>query len=450
MIDLIYALDGFLWTVVVFLAAVSLVVFVHEYGHYLAARLSGIEVTVFSVGFGPALWKRLDRQGTEWRIAALPIGGYVKFSEEKAQKILTDVAPGDPAALQPTRADSQRGRGIPFEDASLPRRAITVAAGPIANFIASIIIFAAMVVYSGIARDDVVIDELQPLPQGGIALQEGDRIVALNGQSVTDLSSFFAIADQLPTGSEPVYRVERGGEQIDALGPHPLLPLVSSVRPISAADEAGLTAGDVILAIDGQAISSFAELSDAVQSSEGYEMDLDVWRQGAIFSTRLSGELQDIMLPDGSFEQRVLIGVNGGTFFEPATVRPGPWQAVEIGISQTTQIIMGTLSGIVHMVRGDISTCNLQGPIGIARVSAGAAEQGGESFIRLIAFLSTAIGFVNLLPIPILDGGHLVLHGYEAVARRRPPEKLTRYLMMLGLAMIILLMSFGLFNDLTC
>ncbi len=153
---------------------------------------------------------------------------------------------------------------------------------------------------------------------------------------------------------------------------------------------------------------------------------------------------------DGGFETRYLIGVTGGLFFEPVTEMPGPFSAVAIGAGQVAFIVEQSLSGLWHMITGAISSCNLSGPIGIAETSGAAASQGLDSFIWFLAVLSTAVGLMNLFPIPVLDGGHLVFFAYEAVAGRPPSDRALRVLMAGGLALILGLMAFALTNDLFC
>jgi len=158
----------------------------------------------------------------------------------------------------------------------------------------------------------------------------------------------------------------------------------------------------------------------------------------------------DMPTPEGGFETRWLIGLSGGLLFVPETRTPGPFEAIGDGASQTWVIVKTSLSGLWHMITGAISSCNLQGPIGIAETSGAAASQGLASFIWFIAMLSTAVGLMNLFPVPILDGGHLVFHAYEAVSGRPPSDRALRVLMGSGLAMLLALMVFALTNDLFC
>jgi regulator of sigma E protease len=208
--------------------------------------------------------------------------------------------------------------------------------------------------------------------------------------------------------------------------------------------------GDVILSVDGERISAFSQLREAVAASEGRVLLMEVWRDGQVMDMALAPRTMDLPLADGSFETRYLIGITGGLFFEPETKTPGVFEAASYGLNQTIHIVRSSLSGLYHMAVGAISSCNLRGPIGIAETSGAAASQGWTSFIWFIAVLSTAVGLLNLFPIPVLDGGHLVFHTYEALTGKPPSDGALRILMGIGLAMLLSLMAFALTNDLFC
>ncbi len=436
--QLMTLMGGLPLTIIAFLTAVSIIVFVHEAGHYFAARLSGIRVLVFSVGFGKPLIMRTDRLGTVWQIAVFPLGGYVRFAE-----------PED-AESNAKKSDDQKCGPIALEDASLLKRAFTVAAGPVANFIFAIAVFAVGVMTTGLIREEVIVDQVIALPGAPFGFESGDRIIELNGNKISDQAEFFRIASEIELESPFIYSVEREGIIRDLSGPHPLLPVIASVRPSSAAADSGIKAGDLILAIDGRLIDRFSQLAAAVQNSKGQELTLLIWRAGETLEIQVAGRFEDVQITDGSFETRLLIGTAAGTFFQPATKTPGLLNAIQIGTTQTAAVLKSTVYGLASMVRGQISSCNVQGPIGIARLTAGAAEQGLSTFVRLIGFLSIAIGFINLLPIPGLDGGHLAFHAFEAVAGRPAPDSVVRVASVIGVMLIVLLLTFGLFNDLTC
>jgi regulator of sigma E protease len=237
---------------------------------------------------------------------------------------------------------------------------------------------------------------------------------------------------------------------VDVSGPYPFPPIADGVQPQSAAQDVGLEPGDVILSVDGVAINAFSELREIVGSSDGQAMLLNIWRNGETFEAALKPRRMDIPKNDGGFETRWLIGLTGSLVFVPETRTPGPLEIIELGVSQTWNIAATSLSGLAHMVTGAISSCNLRGPIGIAESSGAAATQGVTSFILFIAMLSTAVGLMNLFPIPVLDGGHLVFHAYEAITGKPPSDGALRVLMAIGLTALLSLMVFALGNDFFC
>jgi regulator of sigma E protease len=439
---------GLAWTLLAFVVALSVIVAVHEYGHYIVGRWCGIGADVFSIGFGPVIWSRTDRRGTKWQVAALPLGGYVKFR-------------GDGDAASVGRDDgalagmSEAERETTLTGARLWKRAATVAAGPAFNFALSILVFAAFVMVGGRAAEAPVVGELRPLPPEIQTLQEGDRVLSVEGREVSTAVDLAVASAELPPGGPVSYVVEREGREI-AVDAAPMMPpVVDGVQPRSAAWDIGLRPGDVITAIDGDAITAFGELQRIVEASDGRALLLDVWRpteagEGERLQFTLAPRRSDLPLPGGGFETRWLIGINGGSFHTAPTERAGPFDALGFGVSQTWYIITQSLSALYHIVTGAISTCNLSGPIGIAEVSGAAASQGAGNFIWFIAVLSTAVGLLNLFPIPVLDGGHLVFHAYEAMRGRPPSDRAVRLLMSAGIALMGTLMLFAVFNDIFC
>jgi regulator of sigma E protease len=442
---LIPQFGGLIWTVLAFVVALSVIVAIHEYGHYIVGRWCGIKADVFSIGFGPILFSRMDRHGTRWQFAALPLGGYVKFRGDANAASVGE----DGTVAEMTEAE----RAQTMTGASLWRRSATVAAGPVANFILSIAVFAGFLMATGRALDAPVVGAVAEFPAEVQTLAEGDVVRAVGGEPVASISELVETAATLDPAPTVPYEVERDGElvTVDAILPMPAR--VEVVQPRSAAWDIGLRPGDLIRAVDGAAIHSFGELQAAVTAAEGAPLTLDVWRAGAGGGEALEFTLvprrMDLPTEDG-FETRYLIGITGAMFFDPVTERPGPLAALGYGVDQTIFIVRQSLSALAHIVTGAISTCNLSGPIGIAEVSGAAASQGIGNFIWFIAVLSTAVGMLNLFPIPVLDGGHLVFHAYEAVRGRAPSDKAVRVLMTVGIALMGALMLFALFNDLTC
>ncbi len=430
------------FTVLAFVVALSIIVAIHEYGHYIVGRWSGIHAEVFSLGFGPVLFSRVDRRGTKWQVAALPFGGYVKFLGD------ADAASGkDGAAIDALDVDERRRS---MHGAPLWARAATVAAGPVFNFILSILIFAGFILIMGQAVDEARVGMPKPLPADMVTLEAGDLITGLEGEPVTSLADLDELARSLPGSEFVTYDIVRDGTPIQVDASFPVLPIVSSVTPQSAAIAAGIEEGDVIRSIDGMPIYAFHQLRDAVAAGDGAELALQVWRDGDVLDMVLTPRRMDLPLADGGFETRWLIGITGGLIFEPERESVGLWAAVSHGAERTLFIAESSLSGLWHMITGAISTCNLQGPIGIAETSGAAASQGLDNFILFIAVLSTAVGLLNLFPIPVLDGGHLIFHAYEAVAGKPPSDKALKVFMSVGLTLLLALMLFALTNDIFC
>lgn len=442
MTDLIPQFGGTLWTLAAFVIALAVIVTVHEYGHYIIGRLSGIRAEVFSVGFGPRLVARRDRRGTVWQIAAIPLGGYVRFLGDANAASAGTGLEVDPALQRQT-----------LTGAPLWARFSTLLAGPVFNFILSILIFGGFALVQGLPTQDVRLGEIAPAPPQVVnELQPGDRVLAIGGLPVESWSDISRAAEELPVAAQQDWRVERDGSHLTVTGPDPMPARITGVAPRSAAADAGLMAGDVILGIDDQPISRFSQMPELVAAAQGQPLLLEVWRQGeGTASYSLVPKEQDIPSADGGFEKRWLIGVTGGTsYFEPATRRAGVFEALWLGISQTWDIIASSLTGLWAMITGQIGSCNLGGAISIAESTGQAASAGAESFLWWIAVLSAAIGFLNLLPIPVLDGGHLMFYAFEAVTGRPPSDRVLNLLTAFGMAAVLSLMIFGLTNDLFC
>lgn len=430
-------------TILAFLLALIPIVFVHEMGHYLVGRWSGIKADVFSIGAGPVLLSRHDKRGTRWQIAAFPVGGYVRFHGD------ANAASGsaDEDALSHMSADERRQT---LHGAPLWARAATVAAGPITNFIFSAIIFTAIGLYAGVASEPLTVAKLKPVAGVAGTLEPGDEILAIDGKPLEMLEDFGAMVDGLPNRSLLDWTVRRDGAELTVPALHPSAAFIDSVMSQSAAADAGLEPGDLIETVDGEPVSTFADLQKIVETGQGAPLTLGINRAGEALAITLTPQSQDLPLPEGGYETRFLIGITGGLFFEPATERPGLVDAFTGGVRTVAFIIESSLSGIWHMITAQISSCNLRGMITIAETSGDAASQGSQSFLWFVAVLSTAVGLLNLFPIPVLDGGHLMFHAWEAVTGRAPSEKALNLLTMIGLALVLGIMVLGLANDLLC
>ncbi|MCX7559925.1 RIP metalloprotease RseP [Sulfitobacter sp. F26204] len=444
-VGLIPQFGGLIWTLLAFVIALSVIVAVHEYGHYIVGRWCGIKADVFSLGFGPVLWSGTDKRGTVWQIAALPFGGYVKFAGD------ANAASGKDEEAMAAVADDPEAARHTMHGAPLWARTLTVAAGPAFNFAMSIMIFVAVSFSVGVPRAPLTVGELRDLPQGGAELQVGDEIVTVQGSVIPEENPAYAdFIEALPKEPLITYGVRRDGVEMSVDGPYLLPPVVLQVVPQSAAIDAGLQPGDVITGIDGKDVFAFAELKSAVESSDGAPLSLRVWRDGETLDFTMTPKQVDEPQADGSFKRALRIGIAGGMAFEAATERPDLTDAIGGGVANTWRIITGSLSGLREMIVGNISTCNLSGPVGIAQTSGAMASQGAQSFIYFIAVLSTAVGLLNLFPVPALDGGHLTFYAYEAVTGKPPSDKALKVLMTIGLAMVLSLMVFALGNDLFC
>ena len=439
--DLIPQFGGLLWTILAFVTALSVIVAIHEYGHYIVGRWCGIKADVFSIGFGPRLFSRMDRHGTRWQVAAIPLGGYVKFRG--------DADPASVGADGSVAGMSAAERETTMTGAALWKRAATVAAGPVANFLLSILVFAAFVIASGRPVDAPVIGPVADLPADVAYLEEGDEVLSVDGTPVEGLADLGAFGATLRDAPTVPYEVLRDGRRITVDAAPPTLPRAEAIQPRSAAWDVGLRPGDVVRRVDGEPVTTFRDLQDAVEGSDGRPLTMDVWRPGEPddLTVTLVPRRMDLPLPEGGFETRWLMGLSGGLAFEPYTESAGPVAAVRYGVEQVGVIIRSSLSALWHIVSAQISTCNLSGPVGIAETSGAMATLGAQNFIWFIAVLSTAVGMLNLFPIPVLDGGHLVFHAYEAVRGRPPSDGAVRVLMTAGVALMGALMVFTLLND---
>ena len=428
---------GFAFMIVAFVVALSIIVAIHEYGHYIVGRWCGIHAEVFSLGFGPVVFSRRDKRGTLWQVAALPLGGYVKFlGDANAASVGSD---GTVPAAELRRT---------MMGAPLWARTATVAAGPVFNFVLAIAIFAGSIMYQGRSADPLTFGEMRPLPASfNSELQDGDVMIAVEGVQFGEDHGPGGLVGQLPLQDRLTYTVSRDGDVIDVDGPYYFPTAVLSVSPRSAADDADIKVNDVITAIDGAPVFAFSQVQELVLAADGAPLEFTVWRDGASLDKTIAPRRVDLPTPEGGFETRWLIGISGTIFFEERTVAVGPWEAVTLGARGLWNTVTTSLSAMEHILFGKISTCNLSGPVGIAETSGSMAEQGAQSFIWFIGALSAAVGLINLFPIPVLDGGHLVFYAYEAITRRKPSERAVQVFMFAGLALILSLMTFTILND---
>ena len=361
------------WTgwIVPFLFGLSIVVFFHELGHFLVARWRGVRVLVFSVGFGPELVGFNDRHGTRWKISVIPLGGYVKFfGDENAASV------PDPAALDNM---SEAERRVSFFHQPVKDRAAIVAAGPIANFILAIVIFAA--------------------------------IFAIYGKQTT-------------------------------------APRIDTVQPSSAAAAAGLKPGDLVLSIDGQKIESFTEMQRIVGASAGRTLQFVVDRGGIPVTLTATPALTLGKDGFGNKTCQAVLGVGRSVAAQDVVTHTfNPLSAVWEGVLETWFIVHRTFTYIGGLFSGRECADQVGGPIRIAQISGQVASLGFVPILNLAAMLSVSIGLLNLFPVPLLDGGHLLFFGIEAVRGRPLSERAQEIGFRIGLALVVMLMIFATFND---
>ena len=434
---------NFMITVLAFILCLSIIVFVHEFGHYFIGKMSGIHAEVFSIGFGPVVTSFHDKRGTKWQIAALPLGGYVKFLGDKNASGSSDariMAHEDPDFLRKS-----------MYGAPLWARFMTVAAGPVFNFIFSGVIFFLIYMNQGIIKTPLTVDKLFDAPYEQ-QLRKNDIVRSINGIELTDkIDDLSSLADVSISGNFFNYVVERNGMivTLDQVNQNP--PRITQVLPKSSAISAGLEKGDFILTINSDRISSFSQIKEFVEASRGQSLKIEYWRKGRIYETELTPLVVDVPTETGGFERIYRIGIVSDYLpFQPVTKKQSISWALVSSVESIYLIMEGSIKGLYHILFGNISSCNLSGPISIAETSGQMVKQGSMNFLWFIAVLSTAIGMINLFPIPVLDGGHLMFFTFEAIMGKKPNQSIVNNFMTFGFVLLVCLMLFSLFNDFLC
>ena len=372
LLTLIFGTDGLLiGTIVPFLFVLTVVVFVHEMGHYLVGRWCGIGVKAFSIGFGPELAGFTDRHGTRWMLSAIPLGGYVKFTGD-----MNATSTPDPDEIEALSEDERR---VAFHTQPVWKRFLTVLAGPVFNFLLTIAVFAVM--------------------------------FTVYGRPVSE-------------------------------------PMVAEVVAGSAADEAGFRQGDRFVTVDGNRIETFGDVQRIVSGRAGDSLVFVMARDGEEIPLTATPRMTE---QEDALGNKVKIGilgvVNNQEYGQPRIAEYGPVAALGEAVAETGSIIARTGQFMKRFVVGREDKCQLGGPVRIAKMSGQAAERGFAWVVQLVALLSVGIGFLNLLPIPPLDGGHLVFYSIEAAIRRPVPERVMDALYRVGLTMVLIFMGFVIWND---
>jgi len=439
-------------TVLSFLAAIGILVVVHEFGHFVAARLMGVKVLRFAVGFGrPLLIKRHGRDQTEWALCILPLGGYVKMLDEREGAVETQ--------------DLHRA----FNRAPVGRRLLIVAAGPIANFLLAILFYWVLFIH-GVPAIKPLIGEPAPNTLAAQAgLNNGDEIVAVDDTPVESFQDLrlSLLKHALSGGSVELKRrndapvqlalsgIKREGVEedvLDKLGIHPydppIPPIVGMLLPNGVAASTGLRVNDRILAIDGAPIPTWQVLVSKVRGSAGKRLSLEIERSGKKLNLSLtpgvevhSGQSIGKIGAGPKLEERWLAEIR-------TEIRYGPWDSLEKSAQKTWEMSVFTLEMMGRMVMGQVSWRNLSGPLTIADYAGQSAQMGWLSFISFLALVSISLGVLNLLPVPLLDGGHLMYYSFEILRGRPVSERFMELGSRMGMAILFLLMVLALYNDL--
>jgi regulator of sigma E protease len=441
-----------LHTVLWFLVAIGILVVVHEFGHYLAARLAGVKVLRFSLGFGKLLLsRRFGRDQTEWTLSALPFGGYVKMLDEREGEV--------PAA------EAHRS----FNRATVWRRIGIVMAGPAANFLLAIVFYWALFMHGLPALKPMIGEPPAGTPAAQAGLAAGDEIRRVNGNDTPSFQDLRLNLLRAGVAGDPIELDLADGRSVrldappletenlerDTLRPLGIVrydpeiePVIGTVLPDGAAARAGFQAGDRLIAANGKAVANWQAWVQLIRQHPAQSLRIEYERQGR------RGELT--VVPDAVDEAGQRIGkIGAGPKVDEAVlaalmteVRYGPIDALWQGAAKTWDMSLFTLEMMGRMVLGQVSWKNLSGPLTIADYAGQSATLGWLSFIGFLALVSVSLGVLNLLPIPLLDGGHLMYYVAEVLTGRPVSERTMEIGGRIGMTLLLLLMSFALFNDL--
>jgi regulator of sigma E protease len=442
-----------LQTVVSFVVVLGVLIIVHELGHFFMARLAGVGVERFSIGFGPVLWRVRGRE-TEYCLSLVPLGGYVKMMGDDENPL----EGGKTASVDPAKA---------FNGKPLAARFLIVFAGPAMNFVLAALIAALMFMLVGRPVAPAVVgrvSEAAPAAQAG--LKTGERIVAVDGKPVRyweDLARVVQAADgrtlqvtvQGATGERtlaltPVQAQRKdlfGDEQtVWEIGATPFVPAsIGDTVTGDPADQAGLKAGDVVVALEGRPVLSWDELAERIHQRAGQPTRLEVKRGDQSLSLVVTPKKGKIPGPEGKEVEVGLIGIRPGGAV--AMVRSNPALALWEGLAWSGDVTAKTAIGLYKIVVGQLDRSNIGGPIQIARTAGEQARQGIVSLALFTAVISVNLFLLNLLPVPMLDGGHLLFFAFEAVLGRPLSVRKREVAQQVGFALLMLLMVFAFYND---
>ncbi|CAK4069198.1 MULTISPECIES: sigma E protease regulator RseP [Vibrio] len=448
-------MTGILWNFVSFIVALGILVAVHEFGHFWVARRCGVRVEKFSIGFGKAIWSKVGKDGTEYSVSMIPLGGYVKMLDGRVDEV------------------SDADQRFAFDKKPLWKRSAIVAAGPVFNFLFAIIAYW-LVFMIGVPAVKPVVGQVTPYSIAAQAgLEQGMELKSVSGVKTADWESVnmgliahigderltMTVAPSDGVGVEQTLSFDLTEWNFDpekqsamsALGFVPFTPEISTklinVTQGSAGERAGLKVGDTLLAIDGVAITDWQQVVDAIQQHPNASLPLQVERDGERVSLTIIPDSREMK---GKGEVG-FAGIAPEVAEWPESYRFdlqfGVIESVGKAVEKTGQVIDLTISMLKKLIVGDVGLNNLSGPISIAKGAGTTADYGLVYFLGFLALISVNLGIINLVPLPMLDGGHLLFFAIEAVIRRPVPEKIQEMGYRVGGAIIFSLMAVAIFND---
>jgi regulator of sigma E protease len=431
-------------TLIGIVLVLGVIILVHEWGHFIVARLFGVRVDVFSIGFGPRLFG-VKRGDTDWRVSALPLGGYVRMAGQD----MSDVDSGD---KPPT--------GAPDELMSKKRwqRALISFAGPAVNLIFPVLLLGIYYLVSGVPyaaflNKPVVVSGFPSTQQDSSGLQVGDKLVALNDVKNPSWERAQSILYQSAPGTTFKAEIENNGAQREVnlavkndpyqlpLGFRPIPPAIGEVAPGTPADHAGVQSGDVVRSVNGQSVAYWDQFVDLVRNSGGKTLQLQIERKGQPVNLSITPK-QGVTDPS---EKNYQIGVVP----EPGLAyrRVGPVEALSTATSRTADFVTQTVAVVGKLFSGKVSVKQLQSVVGISRTAGQAVSEGAFAVITFMALISVNLGILNLLPIPILDGGHILLLSLEGIRRRDFSLAFKERFIQVGLVFLLVLIVYVMYND---
>ena len=428
---------------------------IHEFGHYWVARKLGVKVLVYSIGFGPTVLKWTSKKsGIQYQLSALPLGGYVKMLDEREGNVSAEDLP------------------YAFNRQSPLKRIAIVAAGPLVNLIFAVLLFWILFLPAQEQLNTRVGKVIENTPAAQVEMRSGDKIIAVDGTATPTWEKLnYALIDrvgetgtiqiqadrdgQVQTFNLPIQQFLKDQSQspLDVLGvlpyrPH-IQPVVHKLSEDGAAIRQGMKEGDVIVAIDNKKINDWFEVVDIVQKSPEKLLNIEVMRQGEIVQLKVMPQgKRDNM---GNTTGMLGVQAQSGQINIPAeykhTIQYNPAEAFVVAVEKTGQLSSMILGSIVKMIRGLIGLDNLSGPITIAKVAGQSAEMGWQTFISFMALMSVSLGILNLLPIPMLDGGHLVYYIIELIRGKPVSEQIQLVGLKIGMVLLGSMMFLAIFND---